>query len=288
MISLCDLQANYLSIKPEIDKAIMEVLASGRYVKGPKVEEFEKRWANFCGYKYGVGLSSGAMSLEIAIQVLDWPKGRQIVYNKETFIAIPNAIKRTGHLTLPISHLMSRTYYEDIYAHHHHWEKLDFKPLIEDCSHCHGCRPIGNIAVFSFFPAKILGAFGDAGILLTNNETYYLSAKGLSSHGEGGTNARMDEIQATILLTKLPHLKSWIEKRQAIVDKYDKAFGIKTPGKFHCYYCLPGLSGKEEQLKKAGIEVNSKYTEEEMGLPLYPEMTDSQIKKVIQEVKRVL
>lgn len=289
MIPLCDLRARYLSIKSDIDRAVMEVLASGRYVKGPKVTEFEEKWAKFCGYKYGIAVGSGALSLEIAIQSLGI-KDKQIYYNYETFEAIPNAIERTHNI--PVAVDISRYINEKgdltILAHHHHWESLPFVPTIEDASHAHGYRPIGRVAIFSFFPAKILGAMGEGGIIVSDEKDVYERGLDLKSHGRGGTNARMDEIQAAILLAELPHLDEWVQKRQKIVDRYDRAFGIKTGGALHCYYCVPGSTEKIEALKKVGIETSEKYSPKEMAIPLYPEMTEEQIEKVIKEVGKVL
>lgn len=272
MIKLCD-----MTQPPEVYEAVDRVLKSGRYVKGPLVEEFEEKWAERCDKKYAIGVSSGATALELAIQAYKPLKIETT--GAWTFKAVWNAIDRNwgGHkFDWNAPH---------IYAHHLHESDLSYIPIIEDCSHVHGYKPIAKTAIFSLFPTKILGACGDAGIIVTDDENIYVKCRDLRSHGENGTNGRMDEIQAAILLAKLPYLDSWIRRRKEIVDMYDAGLNRKTVGDFHYAYCIPGSEEKKQKLLEAEIESAFYYTWEYMALPLHPYLTKEEVDKVIEVVK---
>jgi len=272
MIKLCD-----LTPPNGVYKAVEDVLKSQRYVKGPLVEEFSQKWADRCGMKYGIGVSSGAMALELVTQVLG-----PISTFPWTYKAVWNALDRIQgyHEFDPLE--------PDIYAHHCHDQAPKYKPMIEDCSHCHGYKPVAETAIFSFFPTKILGGIGDAGIIVTNSDFVYNESMRIRDHGEPkGTNGRCDEIQAAALLAKLPYLDGWIKKRQEIVNIYDAEFGIKTKGKYHYIYTIKGSEEKRNKLINMGIESKFYYTPEYMAIPLHPFLTDNEIKKVIISVKQL-
>lgn len=272
MIPLCELPQSV-----GVYEAAYEVLKSGKYVKGRLAEEFADKWAERCGMKYGVSVGSGAQALEVAIEAVFGEGMETITYTPWTFEAVPNAIKRMGHIPL------SDPKHPQIFAHHLHDERLDYIPKIEDCSHCHGYRPVAETAIFSLFPTKILGACGEAGVIVTNNPDVAHLCKHIASHGlPDGTNARMDEIQAAILLAKLPYLDEWVERRRDIVDMYDKAIGKRTSGKYHYMYCMGGSQKTVDQLKSMGIESKLVYDNPFVALPLYPEMTDEQVQEVIR------
>ncbi len=276
MIPICKLNQ-----PKEVSEAVQKVLESGRFVKGPLVEEFERQWADKCEMKYAVAVSSGSTALELVIQS-QFYYGENISYTPWTYKAVPNAINRMGCHAIPLSTN------PDLYAHHLHDQKPDYKPLIEDCSHCHGYKPVAETAVFSMFPAKILGACGDAGVIVTNDESVYKECLNLRNHGEpNGTNARMDEIQAAVLLAKLPYLDEWNAKRKEIVEKYDKAFGKKTPGEFFYSYTLPGSEAKKQKLIELGAESSFYYTPEYMAIPLHPFLTDEEIETIIKCVQQL-
>jgi dTDP-4-amino-4,6-dideoxygalactose transaminase len=232
--------------------------------------------------KYGIGVSSGAMALELVIQAFK-PIKIQSTF-PFTYKAVWNAIDRING-----SHrFVGKFDIPDIYAHHLHECKMYDKSFIEDCSHAHGYHPRSEIAVFSFYPTKILGGIGDSGMIVTNRDDINEKCRILRDHGEPyGTNGRMDEIQAAALLVKLRHLDQYIEKRLAIVRKYDKAFGRNTPGRFHYAYALEGSEEKRQKLISMGIESKFYYDEKSMAIPLYPEMTDEQVEEVIRAVKKL-
>jgi len=278
MIKLCDLTKQ----PEEIYKAVENVLKSGRYVKGYLVEEFEEKWAKKCGMEYAIGVSSGATALELAITCIIHHSA--ITYSPYTFKAVPNAIIRMN----PEANALPNINEPDIFDHHLHESKLDYKPFLEDCSHAHGYRPVAQTAIFSLFPTKILGACGDAGVIVTNSKNVYEKCLYLRSHGvPNGTNARMDEIQASVLLTKLPYLDEWIARRKKIVDIYDEALGRKTPGQFHYAYCIPGSEQKKSQLIEMGVESAFYYSPEYMALPLHPYLTNLEVEEVIACVRQL-
>lgn len=282
------IKLSILQQPPEVLEAVTAVIKSEKYVKGDLVSKFEKEWAERCGMKYAIGVSSGGMALEVAIQALNklFGRGNEISYTPHTFKAVPNAIRRMGKVAVPSLGA------PNIFAHHLHDENiketLGVIPFIEDCSHAHGYKPVAQTAIFSFFPSKILGAIGDAGIIVTNVDSVRDECLQIRNHGEpNGTNARCDEIQAAALLIKLPYMDGWIKKRKEIVEMYDKAFGKKTPGEFHYIYAIEGSEEKRQKLITAGIESKFYYDEKFMGIPLHPFLTDKEINKIIEEVKKI-
>lgn len=277
MIPLCELPQPV-----GVYEAAYEVLKSGRYVKGKLSQDFADRWAERSGKNYGIPVGSGAQALELAIKayngLINGPN-KDWTYSKQTFQAVPNAIISNGGTAIPVSNKRNPS----IFAHHLHDETFAFKPIIEDCSHCHGYKPKAETAIFSLFPTKILGACGEAGVIVTDSKSVADLCQLWASHGEpGGTNARMDEIQAAILLAKLPYLDEWIERRQEIVDMYDKAIGKKTPGHYHYMYAIGGSQKTVDELKSMGIESKLVYDNPYVALPLYPEMTNKQVREVIK------
>lgn len=284
MIPLCELPQPV-----GVFEAAYEVLKSGKYVKGKLAQEFADKFAKISGKKYGIPVGSGAQALEIAVEAVFGRGMQTITYTPWTFVAVPNAIRRVGHIALPDSKQ------PQIFAHHLHDERLDYTPKIEDCSHCHGYKPKAKTAIFSLFPTKILGACGEAGIIVTDDAKVANKCREIADHGKGmvnqddpkGTNARMDEIQAAILLAKLPYLDEWIERRREIVDMYDKAIGRRTPGKYHYMYCMGGTQDTVDKLKSMGIESKLVYDNPFVALPLYPEMTNEQVQEVIKCVTQL-
>lgn len=281
MIRLCELPQPL-----EVYEAVTNVIKGGRYVKGALAREFGDKWAERCGMKYGISVGSGAQALELAVKAV-LGSGNQITYSKHTFQAVPNAIRSTGNSAVAKSR-EEEGYWPDIYAHHLHDEEPKITPHIEDCSHCHGYHPVAETAIFSLFPTKILGACGEAGVIVTNNPTVKTMCEHLASHGfPDGTNARMDEIQAAILLAKLPNLDKLIARRLEIVDLYDRGLGRHTPGRYHYMYCIEGTEKIIEGLIKAGVESKFVYEKPYVALPFYPEMTNEQVQEVINIVLEV-
>lgn len=269
MIKLCDLSQPYT-----IYKIVENVLKEGRYIKGPIVDQFEEAWAKRCGMAYCVAVDSGSMALELLVQLL-----KPISTFPWTYKAVWNAMDRlSGYHEFD-------TKEPDIYAHHLHDQPPKYKPLMEDCSHCHGYKPKSDNAIFSFYPTKILGACGDAGAIVTNSIDIYNKARQLRDHGAFGTNGRMDEIQGAILLEKLKFLDEDIAKRQEIVGKYDKGLNRKTPGKFHYVYAIEGDQGTVDRLIAKGVESKLYYDKPYVAIPLHTQLTNLEVEEVICSVR---
>lgn len=267
---------------PEVEIAISQVLKSGRYVKGPLAIEFARVWAARCGMKYGVSVGSGAQALELAIRAVFGDGRSTITYTPHTFKAVPNAIRLMGHIAI------GQLYEPMLYAHHIHDHKLDYVPFLEDCSHCHGVEPVAETAIFSLFPAKILGAVGEAGVIVTNNTEVFNLCSAWANHGEpDGTNARMDEIQAAALLVKLPYLDQWIQRRREIAKMYDDGLKRHTPGGYHYMYCIDGNQATVDKLISLGIESKLVYNEPYVALPFYPQLTNRQVLEIIRCVTQL-
>lgn len=259
MIKFLDLQAQYQSIKTDIDEAIASVIRDSAFIGGSYAKTFESQFAALIGAKHCVGVGNGTDAIEIAIEALGLPEGSEIIVPGNSFIASSEAVTRSGHrvvfadvdedsyvLTAETvrEKLTERT--SAIIAVHLYGHPCDMDALnnlarehglkiIEDCAQAHlaECRGrrvgmLGDVATFSFYPGKNLGAYGDAGAITTNNDALALLARKIANHGRvakydhdfEGRNSRLDGIQAAVLSAKLPYLTSWTDKRIAIADYY--------------------------------------------------------------------
>lgn len=260
MIWRCDLTAQYKKYKSEIDSAIEKVLESGRYTLAEEVTTFEKAFAEYLGCKFVVGVGNATDGLILALKVLGIGAGDEVVttpftaiptvsaiiasgarpvfadINKKTFLIdidqIPDLITSRTKAVLPV-HVFGNVV--DI-------EKLRSiipgnMPIIEDSAQSHGSKinrmysgSIGELGVFSFYPTKNLGGYGDGGALVTNNPALAEKAKLLRMYGMvdkdhiriNGFNSRLDELQAAILNIKLKYLDEMNQLRNRIADKYIK------------------------------------------------------------------
>lgn len=259
MIKFLDLHAQYMSIKPEIDGAISRVLADTSFIGGPYVKQFESEFATWLGAEYCIGVANGTDALEIALEALDLPQGSEVVVPGNSFISSSEAVTRSGlrvvfadvdHFNYTLTaetvraKLTPRT--SAIMAVHLYGHPCDMKALrevanehglkiIEDCAQAHGATchgkmigTLGDIATFSFYPGKNLGAYGDAGALVTNEADLAKRMRMIANHGRvakyehefEGRNSRLDSLQAAILSAKLPHLHNWTEKRIELAERY--------------------------------------------------------------------
>ncbi|MGE0406172.1 MAG: DegT/DnrJ/EryC1/StrS family aminotransferase [Candidatus Korobacteraceae bacterium] len=261
MIPLLDLQAQYRSIKPEIDAAIASVLDSGRFVLGEPVAEFERNFAGYCEAKEAVAVNSGTSALHLALLAAGIGPGDEVITVPFTFIATISAILYSGARPVlvdidPQTYCMDVTAVEraitprtravmpvHLYGHPAEMDSLAALArrhnlvLIEDAAQAHGAEyhgrrvgAIGDIGCFSFYPGKNLGAYGEGGALVTNNPEYAAKARLLRNWGEAGKyqhvlqgyNYRMEAIQGAILDVKLRHLPRWTEARRALAARYTK------------------------------------------------------------------
>jgi len=259
MIKFLDLQKQYLSIKHEIDCAIQNVINSAVFIGGKHVNEFEINFANYVNAKYCIGVGNGTDALEIAIESLGLPENSEIIVPANSFIASSEAVTRTGHkvvfcdvnennYTINIDDLNNRITNKTaaIIAVHLYGHPCDMDSIqdisrrnnlyvIEDCAQAHGAEykghrvgNIGDIAAFSFYPGKNLGAYGDAGAITTNSEDLATKCRMIANHGRQhkyehvyeGRNSRLDTIQAAILNVKLKYLDKWNQSRIDVASLY--------------------------------------------------------------------
>lgn len=258
-VKFLDLNWQYLSIKNEIDIAIKNVLNNSIFVGGKCVSDFEETFAKYQHSKYCISVANGTDALEIAIESLNLPSGSEIIVPANTFISTAEAVTRNGHKVIfadisPNNYILDTSLLEHyitpnvkaiiavhLYGHPCEMDKILSLAqkynlyVIEDCAQAHGAEfknyrvgSIGHIAAFSFYPGKNLGAYGDAGAIITNDEVLNRKCRLISNHGRidkynhiiEGRNSRLDTIQASILNVKLKHLDSWIERRNQIAKKY--------------------------------------------------------------------
>ncbi len=259
MVKFLDLKSQYYSIKPEIDKAIQSVIENSAFIGGEYVAQFEGSFSNYIGADYCIGVGNGTDALEIAIESLDMPIGSEIIVPANSFIASSEAITRSGHKVVFVDidiesyvisiedlekHITSKT--KAIMAVHLYGHPCDMDELakiakehdlfiIEDCAQAHGAEykgrkvgSIGDIATFSFYPGKNLGAYGDGGAITTNDNDLAIQCRKIANHGRvakydhefEGRNSRLDGIQAAILSVKLKYLDIWIGKREQVAQQY--------------------------------------------------------------------
>lgn len=260
---MVDLKAQYLRIKDEIDAAIARVIDSTSFIKGEDCRLFEQEFAAFCGAKAACGLANGTDALTLALKAYGVGPGDDVVTVANTFVATGEAILLNGARPVWVdvdaasftmdpgrleAALTPRT--KLIVPVHLYGHPCDMDaivaiadrhgiPVLEDAAQAHGALwrgrragTLGHAACFSFYPGKNLGAYGDAGALLSNDEAFVAKVRQLANHGGGtnkydnvvaGTNSRLDTLQAAILRAKLPHLETWTRERRERVAAYDAA-----------------------------------------------------------------
>ena len=282
MIKFVDLQQEYLSIKDQIDRAVNTVLSSGFFLLGQQLEQFEKEFANYIGTKYALGVNSGSDALLLALRAIDIKPGDEVITVAHTFISTVDAITRNAATPVLVdidpdtfcidtaqieSHITEKT--KAIIPVHLYGHPADMDPIlklakkhnlyvIEDAAQAHGAEyknkkvgGLGQVACFSFYPAKNLGAYGDAGAVVTNDHRIAEKIRLLRDYGRTakynhdfvGINSRMDEIQASVLSVKLKHLDSWNDKRRKLAALYhqflsdlDLTIPIEKPYAKHVYH----------------------------------------------------
>ena len=262
-VPFLDLKAQYESIKDEIAVAIQQVLDKTAFAGGPFVAQFEKEFADFCKVSHAIGVGSGTDALWLALLGLGVGQGDEVITVPDTFIATAEAITYCGAKPVFVD-VEETTYNMDpskleaaitpntkaVIPVHLFGQMADMDPIleiarkrnlfvIEDASQAHGAEykgrkagSMGDAGCFSFYPGKNLGAYGEAGAVVTNNEELDKKIRMLRDHGQAkkyhhtyiGWNARMDGIQGAILSVKLKHLDKWTEARRRNAKIYDELF----------------------------------------------------------------
>jgi len=261
MIPLLDLRAQYQGIREELDAAVLETLASGAYVSGPRVDAFEHDFAAYCGASEAVAMNSGTSALHMAFLALGIGPGDEVITTAMTFVATVAAIRYTGATPVLVDAdlhsfnidpalieraITPRT--KAIVPVHLHGRLADMDaileiagrhgiPVVEDAAQAHGAEwkgrragTFGAIGCFSFYPGKNLGACGEGGGAVTNDPKLAATMRQLRDWGQEGRynhvihgfNCRMDGIQGAILQVKLRHLPAWTEGRRHVARLYDE------------------------------------------------------------------
>ena len=271
MIPYADLRSQYRSIKDEIDAAVLRVLDSTQFILGEEVVAFEREFAAYCGTADAVGVNSGTSALHLALLAAGIGPGDEVVTVPFTFVATAAAIVYSGATPVfvdiePGTYTMAPGQIERVITPrtkaimpvHLYGHAADMDPIldiakrhnlvvIEDAAQAHGagykgrrCGSMGQMAAFSFYPGKNLGAYGEGGAVVTSDPVLAKKIRVMRSWGEErryehsvkGFNYRMDGLQGAILRVKLRHLEAWTEARRARAADYARAFagsGIVTP-----------------------------------------------------------
>ena len=259
-IPFVDLQAQYQYVKVEIDKAIAEVIAETAFIGGKYVNEFEKQFAELYGVKYCISCANGTDSLYILMKMLGIGEGHEVITVANSWISSSETISQTGARPVfidmdPAFYTIDETLIESkinektkaIIPVHIQGQMCNMDrimeiadkyniPVIEDCAQSHfstyknkRAGTMGIAGSFSFYPGKNLGAYGDAGCIITNDDKLAEDCKRYARHGAlikhqhtiEGINSRLDGLQAAILSAKLPHILQWTEMRQKNAAYYD-------------------------------------------------------------------
>jgi dTDP-4-amino-4,6-dideoxygalactose transaminase len=262
-IPFLDLNVQYRTICDEITSAIESVISKSAFAGGPFVEEFEKDFAAYCNTKFAIGVGSGTEALWLTLIALGIGDGDEVITVPNSFIATAEAISMSG--AKPVFVDVDKDYYtmnpelinaaitnktKAIIPVHLFGQAADMDPIlrianqytlfvIEDACQAHGAEykkkragSLGHAGCFSFYPGKNLGAYGEAGIIVTNDDKLYTILKRLRDHGQSakyhhdeiGWNARMDGIQGAILSVKLKYIDQWNEARRNNAKLYTDLF----------------------------------------------------------------
>jgi dTDP-4-amino-4,6-dideoxygalactose transaminase len=281
-IPLVDLRAQYEPLKDQIHQAWDEVLSGMQLFLGPNVQAFEREFSDYCGVSTAIGVSDGTTALQIALRACGIGYGDEVITVSHTFIASVEAILLVGAkpvfvdvdphtLTMDINQIESRLTKRTraILPVHLYGQCADMNPIleiaeryglyvIEDACQAHGAEyrghkagSMGTVGAFSFYYSKNLGAYGEGGMVTTNNPTIARQLRLIRDHGSEkryfheqlGLNGRLDELQAAALRIKLRHLDEWNEKRRQTAVIYNQALAemdvttpIEASGYCHVYH----------------------------------------------------
>lgn len=309
MIPILDLKEQYQALREQMLRAVEDVMEGGAFINGPNVKALEGEVAAYLGAGHGVALNSGTDALHLALRALDIGPGDEVITTPFTFVATTEAIGIVGAKPVfvdidPATYNMDPSLIEAaitprtkaILPIHLYGCPAPMDAImaiarkhnlyvVEDCAQAIGATiggkfvgTIGDFGAFSFFPSKNLGAYGDGGMLLTNDSELADRARSLRAHGgrvkyyheELGVNSRLDEMQAAILRVKLPHLEKWIENRRKVAQRYNEAFaplGLQLPADpangrhvYHQYTIrVEDRDRLQKELQAAGVQTMVYY-----------------------------
>jgi len=322
VIPFVDLKAQYASIKDEVNPAIQGVLESCQFTLGSEVVAFEKEFAAYCSVQYGIGVNTGTSALHLALLAAGVGPGDEVITVPFTFVATVAAIHYTGARPVfvdidPRSFNMNPAALEAaitprtkvILPVHLYGQPADMDPIleiarrrkllvIEDAAQAHGAEykgrrvgSLGDMACFSFYPGKNLGAYGEGGMVVTNNLDYVRTIRMLRDWGAErkyehvlkGYNFRLEGIQGAVLRVKLRHLERWTEARRVAAGRYDKLLagsGVQTPVPManarHVYHIYAIRTQHrqtwQQALQEQGIQTGIHYPIPVHLLPAYSDL----------------
>lgn len=261
-IPMVDLKVQYLSLKNEIDAAMLQALEETRFILGPNVQAFEQEAADYLGVKHAIGVASGTDALHLALVAAGIGPGDEVITTPFTFIATAEAISYVGATPVFVD-IDPDTFNIDLEQVEHaindktravipvhlFGQPVDMEALVqlcnaknllivEDCAQSFGAHingkmtgSFGAFGAFSFFPSKNLGCFGDGGLVTTNDDEHANELRILRNHGSReryhhnviGYNSRLDELQAVILRIKLKHIDDYGQNRRRVAHRYSEA-----------------------------------------------------------------
>jgi dTDP-4-amino-4,6-dideoxygalactose transaminase len=320
MIKFLDLQAQYARLSPQMDEAIHRVIEESAFIGGTAVGEFERAFAQYLMVGGCAGVANGTDAIEIIIEALALPPGSEVIVPANSFVGSSEPVVRAGH-KLVFADVDPGTYTLDaadvarrisprtraVVAVHLYGQPCPMDELwalakahdlriIEDCAQAHGAEyagqkvgTLGDAAAFSFYPGKNLGAYGDAGAIVSNNADLLARCRMIANHGRiekynhlfDGRNSRLDGIQAAVLNVKLPHLESWVQARIRLAAAYaaglagvgDLALPAVRPNARHAYHLYVVRTARRDALvralKDAGIQTGIHYPIALPKLPAY-------------------
>lgn len=275
-IPIMDCRRQYQTLQSEIDAALSRVSGRGVYLHGPETQAFEQEFAEYCGVRHAAAVANGTDALELSLRALGCGPGAEVITVANAGMYASAATVLVGAVPIyvdvePETLLMSLTSLERMVSErtravvvtHLYGRLCDVAAIrrvlgsreiaiVEDCAQAHGARSdkgvaagsLGDLAAFSFYPTKNLGAFGDGGAVLTNSDALAERVRALSQYGWSdrfhavlpkGRNSRLDELQAAVLRVKLSRLDRWNARRREIADRYreaarESAFSIVSAG----------------------------------------------------------
>ena len=363
-IPFIDLQSMHAEVRDDLDEAWRQVSLSGKFIGGEAVDNFESKWADYCGSKYCVGVGSGTAALELTLAALGLGRGDEVIVPANTFIATAAAVAAVGArvafvdvdpATLLITAeilkqaITSRT--AAVIVVHLYGQPADMDSIsqvassagiavLEDAAQAHGAcwrgKKAGSLShagCFSFYPGKNLGAFGDAGAVVTNDRAVAERIRSLSNHGRShnnphrheliGANHRLDALQAAILSVKLKRLDAWNAGRRRAADAYAAALAglpvqlVDTgPNASSCYHLAVVQTPHRHEVRQAlaaeqistglhypipchrqtpfmtgrvsSLPVVEAAADRVLSLPMFPHLTDAQIRSVADAISRAL
>ncbi|WP_421877803.1 DegT/DnrJ/EryC1/StrS family aminotransferase [Marinoscillum sp.] len=344
-IPFFDLKRQIQNLKPELDEAINRVLGNGNFILGEEVSKFEQEFASYLSVAHCITCANGTDALELVLEALGIGRGDEVILPAFGWVSGAHAVRRarakpvfvdveisTGNIDVRLVQDAITDQTKAVMPIHLYGNPCDITTLrnicdkhqlylIEDCAQAHGAEvegqkvgTFGDAAIFSFYPTKNLGCFGDGGAVVTNDKNLADQIRMLRDYGRDGSgkflfdgrNSRLDEIQAAVLRVKLGYLDQWNARRKEIASTYESALKgegiVKSDGSVH-HQCVISVSDRDalrSHLEKSGIRTAIHYEfidtaahhftqsntlcQSVLSLPCFPELTEKEIVYICDEL----